>query len=169
LAPDETALEYAYPQFLKEEADELANEPDLPESLLRYPSSAYDIMSYSTPLPEKELRAFRSETLPQDVSRPRALLLMATEAALKLVTDRRLGRTWDAMKKRRDLRIEFVELVYEIYIANATLETERGVYPLHLKGKRARVEKIISLITQADRRCWFSIVMMIMRRQVVHM
>lgn len=129
------------------------------------PTSGYDISDYYKPAVE-EIKVFRPDSIRDDIPRPRALLLMAGSAALGLVKDRRYRYTWEALRARRDLRLEFVELAYKSWRHQLCAENNETYCPVPAltEAENSRYQQVGGDISMADWNYWLSIATLRMRK-----
>jgi hypothetical protein len=96
----------------KEEEDLLTNEAEPTGTILKCDLYGVRTAKYFEPWTRDidDLAHFRPTDLEKDLPRPKALWRFAIKAVLEQVKAYRYQRTWAAMKRRRDLRIEYLNL-----------------------------------------------------------
>lgn len=164
--------DYPYPKLKKDEVQQLEDEPDLSETMLRYPLSGLDISGYLDLNLNDDLSKFGPSILSTDIFHPRALFIMAIEAALSLVRHRRRSFTWEAINERRSLRVDFLSLShrqrwYQLSQPNADSHGHGQPVPPLTTEETERHQQIVRKISQADHNYWSSIAALQWREQVV--
>jgi hypothetical protein len=154
-----------------EEEDRLLEEPKLKEDQLKYDVCWPDAEGYDEPWPDPELAP---EDLEEDIPRPRALFRMAVRVVIKtIVPDRRERRTWASMKKRRDLRLEYLKIAlkyqtFETFVGDVEDEDETPAFPPTTDEENERMGELERDMDQRDLDLYHSLVDLALRAEVKH-
>jgi hypothetical protein len=116
---------------------------------------------------------YKPAELETDIPRPRALFRLAGNAVLAQVKEILHRRTWAAMKKRRDLRLEYLrlQLQYQRYLdfVNYNIREHPFEDPRQLPvDEDKRLDKLIEVIPARDQDLWHSIYIEVFRKDLLH-
>jgi hypothetical protein len=163
-------------QEARDEADLIVNEAEPTVEITKYDLIGLEDSTVIEAGPWKERKLskyYKPAELETNIPRPRALFRLAGKAVLAQVKEILHRRTWAAMKKRRDLRLEYLrlQLQYQRHLdfVNYNIREHASEDPQQLPVEEdKRLDKLIEVIPKRDQDLWHSIYMEIFRKDLLH-
>jgi hypothetical protein len=162
-------------QEARDEADLIDNEKEPTVEITKYDLVGLDEVTLLEGGPWKERKLskyYKPAELESDIPRPRALFRLAGKAVFAQVKDILHRRTWAAMKKRRDLRLEYVRLRIKRLRYSNFKEYHVREHPFEdpqpLTMDEQKLDKMYEVIPERDQDLWDSLYLEERRKDLWH-